>query len=218
MGGFAAGGGISSALGTVANLYSSKMLMKYQYKLQRRLRQNAYQDTMGDMLRAGLNPILAYQRGPTGAGAVGLSASPNFGAIGEAIAGGAQADAAGTQAASAKALRKEQGVAATAAAEAATSAADLSRSQATGVRLENVIKAEKAAWAITEAGKTAIHGGMVGGGPIGTAAATALDMGLQSLKGPPRMMQNLEIYPTKETQKKLDASRTNRNRPPHRRR
>lgn len=38
---------------------------KIRYKDQRKLRQNAYQDTMEDMREAGLNPILAYQKGAT---------------------------------------------------------------------------------------------------------------------------------------------------------
>lgn len=105
MGGFGIGGGASAALGSVANLFSSKMLMKYQFRLNRKMRRVAYQDTMRDMELAGLNPILAYQRGPTGAGSVGLAASPNFGG---AMAQGAQAGAAVSQARTQKGLRAKQ--------------------------------------------------------------------------------------------------------------
>lgn len=48
---------------------------------QRLMRQTAYQDTIADMQKAGLNPILAYQQGvsstPTGSTAQGFSASSN---------------------------------------------------------------------------------------------------------------------------------------------
>jgi len=187
-------GGASSALGSVANLLSSKMLMKYQYKLNRKMRRVAYQDTMRDMELAGLNPILAYQRGPTaGAGAVSLAASPQFGQIGAGIAAGAQAGAAQKQAGAAQrqaktagSLRREQEAAARAQTLKFIADAGLANTSAQGVANQNVISKEQAEWALTDAGKAAIHGKMVGGGPIGTAAGVALDMGLQSLKGPPR--------------------------------
>lgn len=40
-------------------------------------RQTAYQDTMADMAKAGLNPILAYQKGAT-AGTMGVTPSPSI--------------------------------------------------------------------------------------------------------------------------------------------
>jgi len=172
MGGIAAGGGISSALGTVASLFSSKMLMKYQYKLNRKLRRRGYQDTMFSMKEAGLNPILAYKQGAVNTGGVGLAASPNFGAIGQGIAAGAQADAAGKQASSAKKLRSHQGAQAAAQAAAATAATDLARSQKIGVDFENIAKSEMAEWYQTEPGKAALHGKGIGGiwGPPAAAA------------------------------------------------
>lgn len=192
MGGLAAGGGISSALGSVANLFSTKMLMKYQYKLTRKLRRNAYQDTMEDMANAGLNPILAYQRGPTGGGG-GIASSMGFDKAGQAIAAGAQAGAGRSQAKSAKGLRKVQEALAREQMRAAGAQADLHGATAQGVRLQNIIRQEEASWAMTEAGKAAIHGKMVGGGPIGTGVATAMDMALESLKGPSKTGP-IEIY------------------------
>ena len=64
----------------------------------RKMRQTAYQDTMADMAKAGLNPILAYQRGATshGGGAMGKVAD-----LGASMAAGSQAH-------SAKNLRKKQ--------------------------------------------------------------------------------------------------------------
>jgi len=164
MGGFAAGGGASSALGTIANLYSSKILMKYQLKLQRKSRRKAYQDTMFSMREAGLNPILAYQKGPTGGGAaVSLGSGAGFRAGG--VAAGAQADAAQKQASSAKGLRGIQG-------EAAAAQRDLTRSQQRGEDYLNVAREEMANWYQTDAGKVALHGKGIGGiwGPPAAAA------------------------------------------------
>ncbi len=97
------GGGASSGLGSIANLFSSKMLMKYQHKLTRKLRQEAYKDTMQSMREAGLNPILAYKQGPVTASQGGLATSPKFD-----VSGGMAAGAAVDQAASAKGLRQAQ--------------------------------------------------------------------------------------------------------------
>ncbi len=191
-------GGGSSALGSVANLFSSKMLMKYQYKLQRRARGEAYQITMADMRKAGLNPILAYQRGPTGGGQVSLAQSPNFGNIGAGISAGAQAGAATQQAGSAKKVRGEQGKLFRQQGVAADAAAALSIATAEGVRFENVLKKEQADWALTPEGKMAIHGKMIGGvwGPPAAAALEMLKGNIgNSLKGPPRAPNWLEIYP-----------------------
>lgn len=185
MGGLAAGGGISSALGTVANLLSSKMLMKYQYRLNRKLRRRGYQDTMFSMREAGLNPILAYRTGVTGAN-VGLSQSPNFGQIAEGFTKGAQAEAAKEQAGSARGVRAVQEQTLKSQGRQAEAMAAESAARAVGLGFDNEINAVRAAWSRTEAGKAAIHGKMVGGGPIGTAAGVALDMAVESLKGPPK--------------------------------
>ncbi len=177
MGGIGGGIGVGQALGTVANLFSSKMLMKYQFRLNRKMRQLAYQDTMEDMRKAGLNPILAYQRGPTaGAGSVSLAQSPQFGQIGAGIASGIQAGAAKSQAKSAKGLRAQQGQAAAAQAAAATAQADLTNATARGVAFDNVGKQHLAEYYLTPEGKTALEGRAIGGvfGPATAAGVSGL--------------------------------------------
>jgi len=50
-----------------------------QRKWTRKMRRTAYQDTMSDMLSAGLNPILAYKTGPTPIGSAAMGVTPDFG-------------------------------------------------------------------------------------------------------------------------------------------
>ncbi len=200
-------GGLSQGLGTIASLFSSKMLMKYQYKLARKSRRKAYQDTMFSMREAGLNPILAYQRGAISS-AQSLGQTPDFGKIGAAIAQGRQAKASERQATSAEAIRSEQ-------AAQAVAARGYLESQKRGQDLENIITGEQAKWAATPEGKAAIHGKMIGGiwGPPAAGAAMLLRRGLNSAKEiyDDYTKDTLQIYPTQETQKKLDASRAERN-------
>jgi len=141
-----------------------------------------------------------------------LAASPQFGQIGSGIAQGMQAAAAKSQAGTAKRVRGLQGDLFREQTRQAGAQADLHEQTAIGVGFRNIIAAEEARWGQTEAGKTAIHGRMIGGGPVGTGVATALDMALESLKGPQAKTGPIEIYPTKATQKKLDRSRAQRNR------
>jgi len=164
-------GPVSAALGSVANLFSSKMLMKYQYKLNRKLRRRGYQDTMFSMREAGLNPILAYKTGAVTSGGVGLAQTPDFGGN---IAKGLQADAASSQASSAKSLRRAQQDAADAQREMFKSQGGLADANATGVNLENVKRAIQADYWRTTEGGIAIRGREIGGiyGPPAAAVTT----------------------------------------------
>jgi len=90
------------------------------------------------------------------------------------------------QAASAEELRAKQG-------EMFDTQKDLAAQSAESVRLENVLAAERARWAMTPEGKAAIHGKMIGG-VWGPPAAAALAVAEDSLKGPPRAPDWLKIY------------------------
>lgn len=64
-----------AALGDIGGkLVQSAYSARTDYKYKKKLRQSAYSDTMIDMRKAGLNPILAYQTGPTPTSAVSLGA------------------------------------------------------------------------------------------------------------------------------------------------
>lgn len=65
----AIGSAVSNLASSVAptmleNVFNKKAATKT-YQRQQELRETAYQDTMADMNAAGLNPILAYSKGPT---------------------------------------------------------------------------------------------------------------------------------------------------------
>lgn len=95
----ALGGAAASMAGDLAgNYFSAKSAAHLGYKTARKLRRTAYQDTMEDMRSAGLNPILAYQKGATPA-----TASPSVGMSGT----GSRAMAAATTAADLK-IKDEQ--------------------------------------------------------------------------------------------------------------
>jgi len=143
---------------------------KQQRDFIKNMRRTAYQDTMEDMRKAGLNPILAYRQGPTTSGQATQAMTPKFGT--DMFGPMAQK----SQAASAKGLREKEGL-------RADAQAGLANHSAEGVRLENIITKVRSDWAQTEAGRMAIHGKMVGGGPIGAAAAAAMEV-FQSNKGP----------------------------------
>jgi len=84
---------------------AAKRAASRQRKFVRKMAETAYQRTMADMRAAGLNPILAYQRGPTPTGAVSVAHTPDYA---RAIAEGGATGAAVTQASSAKAQRRAQ--------------------------------------------------------------------------------------------------------------
>lgn len=52
------------------------------------MRSTAYQATMADMKKAGLNPMLAFSRGPTSWGSAGAAPGSSLGAVAPDIAGG----------------------------------------------------------------------------------------------------------------------------------
>lgn len=67
-----------AGMAAVAN-NRSKAAARKAYARFRQARQTAYQDTMGDMRLAGLNPILAYSQGATGGSAIQQSRAPHSG-------------------------------------------------------------------------------------------------------------------------------------------
>ncbi len=81
-------GAIGGAAGGISGSITSAVLAAQQRRWVRRMRKTAYQDTMADMRKAGLNPILAYKTGPTpiGSAAAGMSQD-----IGQAMASGVNA-------------------------------------------------------------------------------------------------------------------------------
>lgn len=93
-----AGGILSSG----ASAGFSAAAAKEQRKFIKEMRKTAYQTTMEDMRKAGLNPILAYRQGPTTAAQAQQAMTPKFGQ--DMFSQFAQ----GSQAASAKGLRETQ--------------------------------------------------------------------------------------------------------------
>lgn len=72
-------GGASKIFGKIGSLFGKKSAAKKQFKRTKYLRSTAYQATMKDMKKAGLNPILAYKQGATAAGAAQMAQVPDFG-------------------------------------------------------------------------------------------------------------------------------------------
>ena len=181
-------------LGSIGSGIFGLVQGKQQRDFIKKQRRTAYQDTMADMRAAGLNPILAYKTGPTTGGQASLVSSPDF-------AGGI---AAGSQASSAAGIRRAQSAAAEAQAGKFRAEAGLAGTNAEGVRLENVVRQVQADFALSRAGKIAIHGKMIGGSPFGPAAAATAEMVMESLKGPPRAPSWLEIAPSGKTKEWYD--------------
>jgi len=59
-------GGVSSAYGAAKQNEAAQAASQKQMDFQERMRETQYQTAMGDMRKAGLNPILAYQQGGAG--------------------------------------------------------------------------------------------------------------------------------------------------------
>ncbi len=81
-------GGLFGAAGSLGAAGISAREAEKQRKWTRKMRRTAYQDTMSDMLEAGLNPILAYKTGPTPIGSAAMGVTPDFG---QAMASGVNA-------------------------------------------------------------------------------------------------------------------------------
>jgi len=100
--GSAAVGGVFDLAGAGVQYAASKDLMKYQAKLNQKLRRQAYQDQTYSLREAGLNPILAASGGFGGGGgsaSVGLAQAPNLSGIGSRnVAAGAAASSAKSKA------------------------------------------------------------------------------------------------------------------------
>lgn len=93
------GGAVSSLGGSLLSSFTSGKRAQAQRGWQEDMRGTSYQATMEDMRKAGLNPMLAYKQGGTGAGQGVQATTPDFGA----------SMATGRQAASSNQLRKLQG-------------------------------------------------------------------------------------------------------------
>ena len=87
--GGAAIGGASDVFGTLYSASQTRRLTRHARKFQIWLLQNQYQMTVKDLEAAGLNPALAYMKGPTGA--VGLGQQTAAAARGGGVAAGMQA-------------------------------------------------------------------------------------------------------------------------------
>jgi len=130
------------------------------------MRGSAYQATMEDMRKAGLNPILAYQRGPTPSGQGSVAKMPDFGQV---MSMGMQAGAAVDQAVAAKGVKAAQS-------RQLGEQTEHVRQQRMGVEYDNVAKRHMAEWYQTPEGKVALQGKGIGG-IWGPPAATAVEVG-----------------------------------------
>ena len=92
------GGAVTSLGGSLLTSALSGKRAQAQRGWQEDMRGTSYQATMEDMRKAGLNPMLAYKQGGTGAGQGQQAMTPDFGA----------SIATGRQAGSSSALRKQQ--------------------------------------------------------------------------------------------------------------
>ncbi len=85
--------GVGGVIGAGITAAESDKQARKQRRFIERMRATAYQATMEDMRKAGLNPILAYKTGPTPIGSAAMGHTPDFG---QAMASGVTA---GTKAA-----------------------------------------------------------------------------------------------------------------------
>lgn len=71
-------GSLIGAVGGAASAFVSRHLQKKSHQFQAKMYKHRYQYQMRDMLKAGLNPILAYSQGPPGAPSGGGASAPDF--------------------------------------------------------------------------------------------------------------------------------------------
>lgn len=77
-GGGAAGAALGGWLDQRMTNQTASSAADVTYERQRELRQTAYQDTMQDLEKAGLNPMLAFSQGPTGVSSVAMPQFTNM--------------------------------------------------------------------------------------------------------------------------------------------
>ncbi len=108
-GAVAVGAGANVAVGGIAGAIAGAVEGDKQARKQRRfierMRSTAYQATMEDMRKAGLNPILAYKTGPTPIGSAAAGVTPDFG---QALASGVNSAVKAFKAGSERKLTKAQ--------------------------------------------------------------------------------------------------------------
>lgn len=97
---------LGGLLGGLASFGSAKALQEDSQQFQTSFYKQRYQRQLEDMRKAGLNPILSYQTGVPGTAGGGIASA---GGLSTALTAGQQADAAQSQATSAKGLRGKQG-------------------------------------------------------------------------------------------------------------
>ncbi len=78
MAGGAIAGGVLSLVGAGVSAAISAKAAKTAFKRARKFRRSAYQDTVFDLRAAGLNPILAFGRGPTAGTTFAPARVPDF--------------------------------------------------------------------------------------------------------------------------------------------
>lgn len=83
-------GAAGGLIGGILSIQAAKKAAKVQREWQEKMRSTAYQATMTDMQAAGLNPMLAYSKGPTAGGQAQMARISD---LGSAITGGMRAGA-----------------------------------------------------------------------------------------------------------------------------
>jgi len=90
--------GVGGVIGAGIAASESDKQARKQRRFIERMRKTAYQDTMEDMRKAGLNPILAYKTGPTPIGSAAMGVTPDFGqALASGVTAGTKAYKAGAE-------------------------------------------------------------------------------------------------------------------------
>lgn len=143
-----AGGGI---IGSAISGGMAKKEAKRHRKWTEYMRSTAYQATMKDMRRAGLNPILAYGKGPTSSGPGGMARYPDLGA---SLSSGLRAGTEAAQTGSKKAQQRG-------AAAQSTSAAEVNRMTADNLKFQKEVVLPAMAHQAREAGNVSAYKGRV---------------------------------------------------------